>query len=193
MRPIVSQAGRRRLLWQRDHSPRLSSRITAAELDQARRRQHLCVSACQAFAYLSGETQVLPEHLEMAQHILWDDPTEQPQKCAAIIARIANPVGMRINSLLLECESIVAGCQPSDLAQAATAAAKLAELERTLASQPHGTATGRVGVATRSRGAGPQWSIAGSGSGRTRRRRFPRQCLSARSATAAGLRGCREA
>jgi MoxR-like ATPase len=35
VRPIVSQASRRRLLWERDHSPRLSSRITAAELDQA--------------------------------------------------------------------------------------------------------------------------------------------------------------
>src|SRR5207244_5725199 len=35
VRPIVSAAGRRRLLWERDHTPALSTSITPAEVDQA--------------------------------------------------------------------------------------------------------------------------------------------------------------
>src|SRR5262245_10166199 len=35
VRPIVSAAGRQRLLWHRDHTPRLSTSITPAEIDQA--------------------------------------------------------------------------------------------------------------------------------------------------------------
>jgi MoxR-like ATPase len=35
VRPIVSAAGRRRLLWHRDHTPRLSTRITRPEVEQA--------------------------------------------------------------------------------------------------------------------------------------------------------------
>jgi MoxR-like ATPase len=34
--PIRSQAGRRRLLWTRDQTPRLSATLTAAEVEQAR-------------------------------------------------------------------------------------------------------------------------------------------------------------
>src|SRR5262249_41799805 len=117
VRPVRTQAGRRRLLWQRDLVPKLSTTITGAELAQARadaralpwsedakealegvlrglaregvrpgdRRQRLCVPACQAFAFLSGDDEVRPGHLEVAQHVLWDDPEEQPQVCAKVI------------------------------------------------------------------------------------------------------------
>src|SRR5262249_60883710 len=37
VRPILSAAGRQRLLWHRDHTPRLSTSITPAEIDQAHR------------------------------------------------------------------------------------------------------------------------------------------------------------
>src|SRR4051794_24214279 len=36
VRPILSQAGRQRLLWTRDHTPRLSTSITPEEIQQAR-------------------------------------------------------------------------------------------------------------------------------------------------------------
>src|SRR5262245_38545258 len=98
------------------------------------RRQHKSVAAAQAFAYLQGAEQVEPEHLEILADVLWDDPEEQPEKCAQVIARVANPRGMRVSSLLLECEQVLAGCDVRDLAQAATAAAKLGEIERSLAS-----------------------------------------------------------
>ena len=51
-----------------------------------------------------------------------------------VIARIANPVGMKVNGLLLEVEQILAGTDVRNLAQAAAAAAKLGEVDRTLAS-----------------------------------------------------------
>src|SRR5438270_505056 len=35
VRPIASAAGRQRLLWDRDHTPRLSTSVTPAEVDRA--------------------------------------------------------------------------------------------------------------------------------------------------------------
>jgi len=77
---------------------------------------------------------VQPEHLALGQHLLWEDPQEQPQTCARVIARIANPASMRLNQLLLECEQIVNETDVKNLAQAATAAAKLGEIDRQLAT-----------------------------------------------------------
>lgn len=166
VRPILSQAGRQRLLWVRDHAPKLSTSITPEEIQKARadalslpwsdeakqaleailkelakegiqpgdRRQFKAVSAAQAFAYLSGAEQVDPEHLEILASVLWDDPQEQPEKCASVIARIANPVGMRVNGLLMEAEQILAACDVRNLGQAATATAKLGEIDKTLGS-----------------------------------------------------------
>src|SRR5262245_17164998 len=171
VRPILSLSGRQRLLWERDHAPRLSTSITPAEIDQARRealalpwsddarqaleqilrelaregikpgdrRQFKAVGAAQAFAYLNAAERVEPEHLEVLASVLWDEPTEQPEKAAQVIARIANPTGMRVNALLLEVEQILAATDPRNLSQAATATAKLQEVEkqlRALKSEP---------------------------------------------------------
>jgi MoxR-like ATPase len=72
------------------------------------RRLKQSVTAVQAFAYLTGSPQVTPDHLEVLAHCLWVDPAEQPQKAAAVVARIANPSGMKVNALLLEVEQIIA-------------------------------------------------------------------------------------
>src|SRR4051812_23359071 len=166
VRPILSQAGRKRLLWHRDHAPKLSTSVTPAELDRAHsdalalpwseeateafeqilrelakegvrpgdRRQYKAVAACQAFAYLAGASGVEPEHLEVCAHALWDDPEEQPETAAQVVARVANPTGMRVNQLLLECEQVLAGADVTNLAQAATATAKLSEIDKQLAA-----------------------------------------------------------
>jgi MoxR-like ATPase len=97
------------------------------------RRQYKAVNVVQAFAYLCGADEVLPEHLEVAQHCLWDAPDgDQPQKTAQVIARVANPVGMRVTQLLLEVEQVLAAADVRNLADAAKAAAKLAEIDRQL-------------------------------------------------------------
>lgn len=166
VRPIGSQVGRQRLLWHRDHTPRLSTTITATEVEQAHRdvntvpwskeakdaletilrelsregivpgdrRQFKSVTAVQAFAYLCGADEVQPEHLEVAQHCLWDAPDDQPQKVAQVIAKVANPTGMRVTQLLLEVESVLAATDVRNLAEAAKAAAKLGEIEKQLAA-----------------------------------------------------------
>ena len=96
-------------------------------------RQHKTVGAVKAYAYLNGADEVRPEHLEIAQHCLWDTPEEQPQKVAQVIAKIANPTGMRVTQLLLEVESVLASTDVRNLAEAAKAAAKLGEIDKQLA------------------------------------------------------------
>ena len=166
VRPILTQAGRKRLLWDRDHTPTLSTTIAPIEIEAAHfeamslpwskdaaealetilrelvkegvqpgdRRQVKAVAAARAFAWLHGAERVEPEHLEVLASVLWDDPVEQPAKCAQVIARIANPAGMRVNQFLLETEQILASTDVRNLAEAAKAAAKLAEIERQLGS-----------------------------------------------------------
>ena len=163
--PVRSRAGRERLLWAADLTPRLSATVAPPEVELARRaaaglpwsaaakealeavlvelaragvrpgdrRQVKTVGAVRAFAYLGGADEVRPEHLEVARHCLWDDPVEQPRKVAEVIARIANPAGMRVAQLLVEADDVLAGADGRDLAAAATAAAKLAEIDRQLA------------------------------------------------------------
>ncbi len=164
VRPIMTAAGRQRLLWGTDHTPKLSTSITPGELDQASadasrlpwsdeakealeqiirelakdgilpgdRRQYQSVGAAKAAAYLAGADKVEPDHLEVLAHVLWDDPTEQPEKAAQIVARVANPVGMAVNSLLLETEQILASSDVSQLSQAASATVKLGEIAKKL-------------------------------------------------------------
>ena len=166
VRPIRSAAGRQRLLWTRDHTPKLSTSITPGEIDQAHhealslpwteearqalevilrqlsqegiqpgdRRQFKSVAAAQAFAYLCGANRVEPEHLEVLAHSLWDDPAEQPAKVAGVVARIANPAGLQVNSLLVEVEQILAATDTRHLAQAASATSKLQEIHKKLSA-----------------------------------------------------------
>ncbi len=49
-----------------------------------------------------------------------------------MIARVANPVGMRVTQLLLEAEQVLAAADVRNLADAAKAAAKLGEIDRQL-------------------------------------------------------------
>ena len=58
-----------------------------------------------------------------------------------MIAKVANPSGMRVTALLVEAEQVLAATDPRNLSSAATAAAKLAEIERQLAGV---TGNGRV-------------------------------------------------
>ena len=68
----------------------------------------------------------------MLASVLWDDPEEQPAVCGRVIARVANPPGMRVTALLVEAEQVLAAVEPRNLTSAATAAAKLGEIERQL-------------------------------------------------------------
>lgn len=168
VRPILTRTGRDRLLWTRDHVPKLTTSITPDEVrtahaaatalpwsNEARealeailaelaregvrpgdRRQFKAVGAAAAYGWLCGAAEVRPEHLEVLAHVLWDAPEEQPEVCARVIAKVANPVGMRVTSLLVEVESVLSATDPRNLADAAKAAAKLGEIARQLEALP---------------------------------------------------------
>lgn len=92
------------------------------------RRQYKAVGAAQAYAYLLGAPEVENEHLEILQHVLWNDPVEQPDKCAQIVRKLANPQGARVMELLVEAKSIVDNLDINDLKEFMTGTKKLQEI-----------------------------------------------------------------
>ena len=160
--PISSAAGRQKLLWNNqppEFSTSLSAHeLIAARLDAqglvwskeakqalesvldelarqgvrpSDRRQYKSVSIVQAFAWLQGFEEVMPEHLEILTHVLWVDH-EEASKVRAVIMQIAAPVGMKVSGLISEIEQVLSSVDPKDLGQAATGAAKLSEINKSL-------------------------------------------------------------
>lgn len=95
------------------------------------RRLRKAVKAVQAYAWLNGATEVETDHLEILAHLLWDDPVEQPKKLNQIIHDVAQPVGMQVNTFMLEIEQILQE-DTKELAKAASATKKLGEIEKQL-------------------------------------------------------------
>lgn len=71
------------------------------------RRLSKSITAVRAYAYLKQAKQVEVKHLEILQHVLWSEPTEQPGKCAQIVLKVACPDGAKANSLWLEAEDVM--------------------------------------------------------------------------------------
>lgn len=159
VKPISTSSGRRKLLWNKDHSPVLEGSISVAELQRSRetveamdwtdaakrgyeeileqlhkegirpgdRRQYKGVKAVQAYAYLNGELdEVQLEHLDILGHVLWDDPTEQPEKCAKICSKIASPMITIVNDLMLQANDVVEKSPTADAIE------KLKEIKKSL-------------------------------------------------------------
>jgi len=98
------------------------------------RRLHLSPKVGQAFAYLSGANSVKPDHLKIFAHVLWVDPEEQPRKVAEIVGKIANPIGLKINSLLMEAEEILGTVNVKNTQNALTACKKLSSIAKSFRS-----------------------------------------------------------
>lgn len=96
------------------------------------RRQRWSVSVARAAAYLAGDKQVDPEHLEVLCHVLWAEPIEQPLKAAAIIMKKANPSAAQVTKLLGEAEEVVANCPVKDLGKCIAAVKQLDEIKSKL-------------------------------------------------------------
>lgn len=69
------------------------------------RRILKATTAVQAFAYISGKSEVHQEHLEILQHIFWMVP-EASEKVAKIVLKIANPIKEILENLLAEADEI---------------------------------------------------------------------------------------
>lgn len=102
------------------------------------RRKLQSVAAAQACAYLNGSAVVAPEHLEIWAHTLWDDPREQPVKVAEIVAKIAHPVNLEINSLRHQTEEIMATLDMSKGDQRIAATKKFDHIKNQLKGLPQG-------------------------------------------------------
>jgi MoxR-like ATPase len=98
------------------------------------RRQVKAIRVARASAWLSGNDVVQPESLEVLQHVLWDDPAEQPEKVSQIVMKIANPAGMLINQKLLEVEEALASINYGDLTSMARVSSVLGSIYKELAS-----------------------------------------------------------
>jgi len=160
--PISSMAGRQKLLWDNkppEFSTSLSGHeLTAARLDAqgiswskeakvalesildelsrqgvkpSDRRQFKSIAVVQGYAWLQGAEDVQPEHLEILQHVLWVEQ-EEATKVRSVIMQIAAPVGMKVNGLISEVEQILSSVNTKDLGATATAASKLAEIQKSL-------------------------------------------------------------
>ena len=96
------------------------------------RRQFKAVRVVRAYAWLHGATEVITEHLEVLQHVLWSEPNKEPSKVKGAILKHASPTGMRVATLLSETHEVLEDCNPTDLAKAAITAAKLSEIQKKL-------------------------------------------------------------
>lgn len=94
------------------------------------RRCYKAVNAAKAFAYLCGDEDVEVEHLDILSHVLWDDPTEQPEVCARIVGRLANPTGTKITDLLIQAQDVLDKSSPTE------AVPKLQTIQKELKSLP---------------------------------------------------------
>jgi len=104
------------------------------------RRKYRALNAIRAHAWYVGGQEVCPDHLEIAAHLLWDDPVEQPKKLATIIGQLINPVGMKVNALLAEAQEIIAGLAIGDLTACAAAIKKLNGIHKDLKNLSSSTA-----------------------------------------------------
>lgn len=131
----AAQAAAGALPWSAEAMDTLDTIVRELQREGIRpgdRRERKAVGVVQAAAWLSGATEVMPEHLEVLADVLWDDPAEQPQKTAAVVSKLSNPTGFEVNSLMVEAEQIMAGVKGSDLMSVAQAAQKLGEIQQRL-------------------------------------------------------------
>lgn len=102
--------------------------LRAEAITPGDRRLRKSVKATQAFAYLAGASEVMPDHLEILADVLWDDPATQMKEAAKIIGKVANPAGLVVNQLLSEAQQIISKVDIKDMTNATTATKKLGEL-----------------------------------------------------------------
>ena len=132
---IAARLDAQGLSWSKEAKQALESILDELARQSVRpsdRRQYKSVAIVQAYAWLNGADEVLPEHLEVLQHVLWNDHAEEASKVRAIILQIAAPVGMRVSGLIGETEQILSSVNTKDLGATATAASKLAEIQKSL-------------------------------------------------------------
>lgn len=70
------------------------------------RRSRKATGVAKAAAWLDGSDEVKPVHLECLKDVLWTAP-EQRDKCIGVVTRLANPVGAKLDALLMDSHAII--------------------------------------------------------------------------------------
>ena len=123
------------LSWSKEAKQALESvldELSRQGVKPSDRRQFKSIAVVQGYAWLQGAEDVQPEHLEVLQHVLWNDPAEESAKVRSVILQIAAPLGMRVSGLIGETEQILSSVNTKDLGATATAASKLSEIQKSL-------------------------------------------------------------
>lgn len=97
------------------------------------RRKRWSTEAVKAFAYLEGATEVTKDHLEILAHTLWVVPGEQVEKAAAVVAKVANPLGVETGALLAEARELYKKSGVSEIGTQGAILNKLKEVVAKLA------------------------------------------------------------
>lgn len=102
------------------------------------RRFYKSINAVRAYAWLNRAEQVLPQHLEVLQHVLWEDPIEQPAKAAKVILRLCNPGAVVLEEIETQANDVIDKCKPHEaipkLQDLAVSVAKLCGVDMEVAS-----------------------------------------------------------
>jgi MoxR-like ATPase len=102
------------------------------------RRFYKSINAVRAYAWLNRAEQVLPQHLEVLQHVLWEDPIEQPAKAAKVILRLCNPGAVALEEIETQANDVIDKCKPHEaipkLQDLAVSVAKLCGVDMEVAS-----------------------------------------------------------
>lgn len=99
--------------------------LSQAGIHPGDRRCRKAVGVVKAWAWLEAKTQVEPEQLEILQHVLWDEPSEQMKKAGEIVLKTCNPGGAEVAEKILAAEAIVAKTKMDDCGALVQAAREL--------------------------------------------------------------------
>lgn len=101
------------------------------------RRVRKSVGIAQASAWLQGGSEVKRQHLEVLQHVLWEDPIEHPQKVTDVVIDIANPGAKDLAQMLIEVDEIIGRINPREPREETYAdMAKLSEIAKKMSGLP---------------------------------------------------------
>ena len=124
-----------RVTWSedaRDNYTKILDELAHEGIIPGDRRKRLSTEVCRASAWLAGSDKVESDHLEVLAHTLWVDPEEQPKKTRKIVAKLANPVALKVTSYLEEVAEIEAGADKDDIQKTVTIYKKLGEVQEKL-------------------------------------------------------------
>ena len=92
---------------------KLLDALIEAGIEAGDRRMRKAVNVAKAYAWLEGDSEVLPKHLDILRFVLWNTP-EQENKCHEIVMTIINPEEMRVVDLLQQAADVIANAKPTD-------------------------------------------------------------------------------